>query len=154
MEAAREKIPESTSMTSSHPSDAIKLRLVLTSDNFSPDEMTRRARLEFPRKWNRGDVVHSLAKNVHTQNGCMLEVTSSSLSRASQTIRQLLTPCAEALSALPPGIDVELSCIVQVTDGSPEVHMDSEMIKFAAMLNASLDVDIYVLAEAQPKAEG
>lgn len=49
------------------------------------------------------------------------------------------------------GIDVELSCIVNVYGSVPELHLDPNVVQFAASIGAALDFDVYVLPDEDGK---
>jgi hypothetical protein len=45
------------------------------------------------------------------------------------------------------GVDVELSCVVNVRGAVPELHLEPAVVRFAASVGAALDIDVYVLGD-------
>src|SRR5262245_14173522 len=101
----------------------VKLRLVLTSTTLSPQEISSRTRVTPSKTWKSGDVVHPRATNRHKENGCVVEVSDTALSAAAKKLIDQLGRQSAMLTDLP-GIDIELSCIVNVHGSAPELHLD------------------------------
>ena len=129
-------------------SSEIKLRLVLTSKTLSPKEISARAKITPTTTWKSGDVVHPRATNVHKENGCTVEIIDTALSAAAE---RLVDRLKSAVLANLDGVDVELSCIVNVYGSVPELHLDPDVVQFAASIGAALDFDVYVLADEDGK---
>jgi len=126
-------------------SSNLKLRLVLTSTTLSPQEISARAKIAPSKIWKTGDVVHPRATNRHKENGCVVEVVDNALSAAAKQLIDRLKKQSATLVDLK-DIDIELSCIVNVQGSVPELHLDPEVVAFAASIKASLDFDVYVLS--------
>jgi Domain of unknown function (DUF4279) len=128
-------------------SSDIKLRLVLTSKTLSPEQISARAKITPSKTWRSGDVVHPRATNRHKENGCTVEVVDTALSAAAKRLSDQLRDQSATLTNLA-DIDVELSCVVNVHGSVPELHLDPEIVAFAASIKAALDFDVYVLSSA------
>ena len=129
-------------------SSDIKLRLVLTSTKLSPEEICAQAKITPSKTWKTGDVVHPRATNRHKENGCVVEVVDGALSAAARQLIERLRAQSATLTNLT-AIDVELSCIVNLyQESAPEMHLDPEVVAFAASIKAALDFDVYFLSDA------
>lgn len=129
-------------------SSSVKVRLVLTSLTLSCDQIRAKSGIEFSHNWRQGEAVHPKAINLHKHNGCVLEVRGDHLSlAAAELIGEIDRQGALKVRPLDPSIDVEVSCVVEIDGGVPELHLDSEVVRFANSLGASIDFDVYVLSE-------
>jgi hypothetical protein len=126
----------------------IKLRLVLTSAILSPQEISSRATITPSLTWKTGEPVHPRATNRHKENGCVVEVVDTALSAAAKRLLAQLRGQSATLAGLT-DIAVELSCIVNVRGAVPELHLEPDVVAFAASIKAALDVDVYVLTSAE-----
>jgi hypothetical protein len=124
----------------------IKLRLVLTSATLSPQEISSRAKVKPSMTWKTGEPVHPRATNRHKENGCVVEVVDTALSAAAKRLMAQLSGQSATLANLA-DIAVEVSCVVNVRGAVPELHLEPDVVAFAASINAALDVDVYVLTD-------
>jgi hypothetical protein len=125
-------------------SSDVKLRLVLTSTTLSPQEIALRAGITPSQSWKTGEPVHPRATNRHKENGCVVQVVGSALSAvAKRLVEQLRSSTLTTLD----GIEVELSCVVNVRGAVPELHLEPTIVAFAASIKAALDFDVYVLTD-------
>lgn len=145
MEADPAKTLELTSMTYDSMNFELKLRLILTSQSHTANEMAKLAGINPTKSWASGEVVHPKAKNVHKQNGCLLEIEDASLAGAIKRLQKDLQARSATLLALPKDIDVELSCIVYLKGAVPELHLGPQDINFLASIGAGVDIDVYML---------
>jgi len=123
----------------------LKLRLVLTSQVHTASELAQFANICPSKSWSSGDVVHPKARNVHKENGCLLEVKDASLAAATKRLLSDLQAQSATLLNLPADISVELSCIVYMKDAAPELHLETQDVSFLASIGAEVDIDVYML---------
>jgi len=123
----------------------LKLRLILTSKSLTADDMATLAGISPSKSWTRGQVVHPSAKNVHKENGCLLQIEDSSLSSAAKRLEETLQAQSAALLELPKDVDIELSCVVYLKGAAPELHLEPQTVDLLASIGAGIDIDIYTL---------
>jgi hypothetical protein len=128
----------------------IKLRLVLTSTALATAKIVSLSGINPTRAWTRGDRVHPKAKNVEKENGCLIEVVANALPRAIEDLQQLLAGQRVNLKGLPDEIDRELSCVVYIEDGAPDLYLSADFVRFAADIGASIDFDLYEMRNEDP----
>jgi hypothetical protein len=132
-------------MTYDSMNSELKLRLILTSQSHTANEMAKLAGINPTKSWASGEVVHPKAKNVHKQNGCLLEIEDASLAGALKRLQKDLQSQSASLLDLPEDIDIELSCIVYMSGEAPELHLESQHVEFLASMGAAVDIDVYML---------
>jgi len=137
--------PGLISMTYDSVNSELKLRLVLTSQSHTANQMAKFAGINPTKSWASGEVVHPKAKNVHKQNGCLLEIEGDSLAEALKRLQKDLESQTASLLDLPENIDIELSCIVYISGEAPELHIEPQQVDFLASMGAAVDIDIYML---------
>lgn len=128
----------------------IKLRLVLTSTAFATAKIVSISGINPTRAWTRGDRVHPKAKNLEKENGCLIEVVADALPTAIEDLQRLLAGQSVNLKGLPDEIDREVSCIVYIEDGAPDLHLTADFVQFAAGIGASIDFDLYEMRNEDP----
>lgn len=132
-------------MTSDSMKSELKLRLILTSQSHTANEMAKLAGINPTKSWASGEVVHPKAKNVHKQNGCLLEIEDASLAGALKRLQKDLQSQSASLHDLPKNVDIELSCIVYLSGEAPELHLEPKQVEFLASVGAAVDIDVYML---------
>jgi len=132
-------------------SPQIKVRLVISSADVTPETISEALQLTPNKIWLKGEVVHPKATNVHTENGWVLGVESSDgeLS-AEKMIDKLIAIIPERRLVIlhdryKDRLSVELSIIVQlsVSGATPSVSLSQDQVTFLARCGGSLDVDMY-----------
>lgn len=132
-------------MTYDSMKSELKLRLILTSQSHTANEMAKSAGINPTKSWANGEVVHPKAKNVHKQNGCLLEVEDTSLAGALEQLQNVLQSQSASLLDLPNNVEVELSCIVYLSGEAPALYLEPQHVKFLASMGAAVDIDVYML---------
>lgn len=131
----------------------IKLRLVLTSTVLATAKIVSLSGINPTRVWALGDRVHPKAQNVEKENGCLIEVVTNTLPRAIEDLQLLIAGQNQNLKELPKEIDRELSCVVYIEDGAPDLHLSKDFVRFAADIGASIDFDLYEMRDEDPSSK-
>lgn len=126
----------------------IKLRLILTSSVVATAEIVTLSGMYPTRAWERGDRVHPKATNLEKENGCLVEVVATALPRAIEDLQVLLA--GQNLKNLPKEIDREISCVLYIEDGVPDLNLSTDFVRFAADIGASIDFDLYEMRNEDP----
>jgi hypothetical protein len=134
-------------------SDAARTRLIvrlnITDFACPPEEITRLLGLTPGKTWRQGELVHPRAKHRHRQNGWRLDApgdeNGTDLDERVSALMDQITPRADRFASLPPGSEVELSCVIYISVPSPVLGLSARNVKRLAELGAHLDLDVYDL---------
>lgn len=126
----------------------IKLRLVITDFSCAPALISELLSIEPSRTWLEGDLVVSQGTRRHKENGWLLEFLQHEAGETpSQLLDRLLAvviPNMDKFEHLPSGSEVQMSTIIYMHGGTPELNFSVTQIKSLAKINASVDVDLYL----------
>ena len=132
----------------------IKVRFIVSDFSFEPEKITELLRLKPSKTWKTGDLVTPRTIHKHKQNGWMLALHAASASDTVATLvdnlLKTLEPSTEALKSLAKEAEFELSIIIYMEGETPELNLPPAQINRLAELNASIDVDLYVLPVQHP----
>ena len=138
-------------MDSKKKSYTIKVNMVITGFECSPEHITNLIGVNPTKVWKRGEIVHPKAKNIHKESGWLLssqcDAVNSSIDEQISTLSNVITPILGNFHKLPEGLEIELSCIINAYEYMPPICFSTDSVAFASKLGASIDVDIYDLIE-------
>jgi hypothetical protein len=130
----------------------ISIRLELRSDRVDPDQITEALGLQPSQTWRRGD---AWGRRTHPrpENGWVLATPYRATWDVDEPLRQLLEwiePSRASLAELTDGGSVEgrLSIVGYQRDRGPSIYLDSETVRAIAQLGIDLNVDFYVVEDA------
>lgn len=128
----------------------ISVSLTLTGLDLQPDEITAKLRISPTKVWHKGDLIHPKGKNCYSDNGWSLKSQldqSSELEAHLKSIFEQLQPVWTILKEICFLYQTEISCVIYVSEQVPSIHFNPGILGQIHQLNASLDVDLYVLPE-------
>jgi len=131
---------------------SIKVRLVVTSGNVHPEEVSSFLGVAPSKTWLQGETVHPKATNVHKENGWVLSIEGRSGEWVAERIVDRLIALIPAgrLAALcrqhQGSIEVELSVVAHVSGAevSPVISLSPAQVAFLAGCGGAFDVDLYL----------
>jgi hypothetical protein len=132
-----------------HAVDEVYVRLKITSENRSPDEVSRLVGLACDRAWCVGDL-RPHTKIAERTNGWVIELSStgrSSLQTRARELLQRVLPYAANIKSLAATSLIEFSCVVY-TPQVPPLYLEKDIIDGVAQLGAALDIDLYILGSS------
>lgn len=127
----------------------IRTAFILSGPNVLADEITATLGTAPTKTWKIGDPFDPRASPLRADGGWQLDSglpPSAELERQVRELRRLLEPAQTALAGLCARHDAMLSCAIYSYEGDrPAIHLDRDLVRFFAELNASIDIDLYVL---------
>lgn len=131
----------------------IKIRLSISGFSCPPEEVTQVLGLSPTKTWRRNDSIPRTIM-VYKENGWRLEAPGSpyaSVEKQCTVLMERITPRLEAFKELPPGSEVELSCVIYVYHNErPSLSFSPEVIRTLATIGGLIDIDYYDLSDATP----
>jgi hypothetical protein len=127
----------------------ISVALTLTGSDLNPDDITSRLDLEPTRTWRLGDqILNTSLKREH--GGWSLSTDRKPVIDLQDQLDLILREVQAQTDALNElanerNFNVELACVIYVSDETPVIHFDAEVVELLAELNAEIDIDLYVL---------
>jgi hypothetical protein len=130
------------------PKFHVSLVILDEDEHDLPEEITRRTGILPSRTWRKGEVK---AKTIlkHKDNGWELKSSLPLESPLTEHINSLLAtiePMRQELKGFTSKHFSLLACAVYFDEETPELHLGNELISQLAMLNLSLDIDLYCTA--------
>jgi hypothetical protein len=129
----------------------IQAEFLITGVNVAPDEITDAIGVMPTRTWKMGEIIEKTTLP-RKQNGWCLSTGyhhDFDLGKQAKDLLQSLLPKSELISSYcrEHGLRCELACVIYLIDETPSVNFDDETISGFAKLNASIDVDIILIAK-------
>jgi len=129
----------------------IKVSLKVTDFLCSSSEITNVLGFLPTKIWEKGDIVHPKAENLHKQNGWIFSKEDRLEKRSVHEISmRLLLEIGEKIenfSLLPDECEIEFSCVIYVYTHIPEINLPSKLVEKLAKIGCSLDFDVYYFCE-------
>lgn len=128
----------------------IKIGFLLSGD-ISPEEITNFLGVSPTQSWHKGDLVKGTTM-IRKFNGWLLsfmeEVDSNELDDHIRPILSILLPKKDVIADLIDKykLDAEISCTIYLVDETPVGYLSPEIVTGMSDLQASLDIDIILLA--------
>ena len=126
----------------------IRVRLTITDFKCSPNEITRILKIDPTKTWLRGDPIPKTIM-MQKQHGWQLDspkTPKGSVEQQTDALLRLLAKRSRVFKSLPSEAEVELSCIIYSHGGDrPPIAFNRATVRKLAQLNASIDIDFYVL---------
>ena len=127
----------------------VRVAFTLTGLGIDPDVITEGIGLRPTKTWRLGE------KNQNTKvrrkyDGWSIVMKRHRSADLGQEIRRLLEPILPHANAIRKtceeyDLEAEVGCAVYVSDETPAMYLDSDIIKLLADLNAEFDIDLYIL---------
>ena len=138
-----------TSKNQQKPPSEIKVRLIIQSDEASPDELTRTLGLEPSETGYRGEKIHPNAAPTHKRNKWMLlpppHLYGTSIDAQVEAVLSKVEENIGAFNNLPEDAEVKLFCSVWLYDGNarPYLGLEVESIRTLSKIGAKFEIDLY-----------
>lgn len=130
----------------------IKVRLLVTSASLSPEAMTVAIGGPPTKSWCKGDPVSRGATKRFAHNGWLVIYTESGATASAEAVvskllRSIDLARLQSLTLSHGDVEIELSIIVEISSSAPSVGLSADQVRQLAAIGASIDVDIYPMAE-------
>jgi len=128
----------------------IRVWFTLTGLDLDPNEITTATNLEPSKAWRKGDLIDPRRPaRRHKEGGWSIASGCEDTVDIESQIKALLKrlcPARQALVSLGKRYDAEVECVMYIYGGErPAEHFDRDAVRQMAELNASIDVDLYIL---------
>ena len=124
---------------------------MLTGMEFDPDEVTAKVSIKPTETWRKGDLISTRGTRRHKQNGWSVYSKIekyADLEEHINSVLEQLQPGWIPLRELCKVCEAEISCVIYYRSGSvPAINFDKYIVEKIHQLNATIDVDFYVLPE-------
>ena len=126
----------------------LKVRLLITSDSLTPDEISEGVGLYPTRHWFKGQPVCPGASKTYEHNGWVLAAEGSGVAVSAENLTEKLLQSIDVSKMLEfksahQKVEFELSIVVHVSASAPAVSLSPYQVRVLASLNADIDIDIY-----------
>lgn len=119
----------------------------LFGDHFNPDEVTSKLNINPTRTAIKGDAINELHSRKETSWTLSTEYEESlDINDQLKIVVNLLKDKVDALISLQMNhkLNSKFFIVVVIEDGqAPALYFDSDFIKFAGLINAEIDIDLY-----------
>ena len=126
----------------------IKVKLLVTHPTIPPDQISKILKISPSKIWLRGDKL-SITERRYQENGWELSSslpTSSDIKQHTAALIHKIESHIDKFQDLPKDIEIELSCVVYSYGGDrPAIFFEKEVIRLLGVINAEIDIDLYVL---------
>jgi len=127
----------------------------LTGDDLDPDTVTAVTQLTPSDTWRKGDPFGRAGVMRHERSGWSMKSSLPLDRELEDHIRNVLDGLRPRWSSVVPLTEIyatEIECVVKSYGGDrPALHIDAEVLKSIADLNAALDIDLYVFGRRRRK---
>lgn len=123
--------------------------LSLFSEDLDPERIADLLGIPADEEWRKGDPKGARAV-AFRKEGCWRIVTvpsedcDRSLNDHLRDLLERIKPVRESLSTLAEGCSVEFGAVIEFDETVPDLHVDADVVKAMAQMNAELDLDIYL----------
>lgn len=131
----------------------IRVHLDIFSNTLSPDAITNLVGLTPDATWSTGELIHPRLVIKHKENGWRIDTGDKHGIDLSLYISEILERIKPVYSRIKKLVDekrveVELCCVLRMySQSTPSIYITPDIIKYIHELNATIDIDMYIIHE-------